>query len=48
LNGEKDVQKQLDKQAAKLIKQLKSLGVDPLGLGAKYMLERGVQSFLIQ
>ena len=28
--------KQLDKQATKLIKQLKSLGVDPLGLGAKY------------
>ncbi|OFD38009.1 germination protein GerHC [Bacillus mycoides] len=30
------VQKQLDVQAAKLIKQFKSLGVDPLGLGAKY------------
>ena len=35
-NIEKDIQKQLDKQATKLIKQLKSLGVDPLGLGAKY------------
>ncbi|MGH0429149.1 Ger(x)C family spore germination protein [Bacillus hominis] len=35
-NIEKDIQKQLDVQAAKLIKQFKSLGVDPLGLGAKY------------
>ncbi|MDX7993407.1 Ger(x)C family spore germination protein, partial [Xenorhabdus sp. psl] len=34
-NIEKNVQKQLDVQAAKLIKQFKSLGVDPLGLGAK-------------
>ncbi|HFJ9373589.1 Ger(x)C family spore germination protein [Bacillus cereus] len=33
---EKAIQKQLDIQAAKLIKQFKSLGVDPLGLGAKY------------
>lgn len=26
----------MDKQGNKLIKQFKSLGVDPLGLGAKY------------
>lgn len=30
------VEKQLEKQAAKLIKKFKLLGVDPLGLGAKY------------
>ncbi len=35
-NIEKDVQKQLDAQAKKLVKQFKSLDVDPLGLGAKY------------
>ncbi|TNO91443.1 Ger(x)C family spore germination protein [Bacillus sp. CD3-1a] len=35
-NIEKDVQRQLNIQAAKLIKQFKSLGVDPLGLGARY------------
>ncbi|MDV6036444.1 Ger(x)C family spore germination protein [Bacillus sp. SM-B1] len=33
---EKVVQKQLNTQATKLIKQFKSLNVDPLGLGAKY------------
>ena len=33
---EKAIQKQLDIQGNKLIKQFKSLGVDPLGLGAKY------------
>ncbi|EEL43332.1 Spore germination protein [Bacillus cereus Rock3-42] len=35
-NIEKAIQKQLDTQGNKLIKQFKSLGVDPLGLGAKY------------
>ncbi|MDA1524920.1 Ger(x)C family spore germination protein [Bacillus cereus] len=35
-NIEKAIQKQLDTQGDKLIKQFKSLGVDPLGLGAKY------------
>ncbi|PGZ76621.1 MULTISPECIES: Ger(x)C family spore germination protein [Bacillus] len=35
-NIEKSIQKQLDTQGNKLIKQFKSLGVDPLGLGAKY------------
>ncbi|MGE6344384.1 Ger(x)C family spore germination protein [Bacillus mycoides] len=33
---EKSVEKQLDATANKLIKQFKSLNVDPLGLGAKY------------
>lgn len=32
----KSIEKQLKKDAAKLIKQFKSLGVDPLGLGAEY------------
>lgn len=32
----KAVEKQLDAKATKLIKQFKSLNVDPLGLGAKY------------
>ncbi|MCI0763770.1 Ger(x)C family spore germination protein [Bacillus sp. TL12] len=32
----KEVEKQLDAKAAKLIKKFKSLDVDPLGLGAKY------------
>ena len=33
---EKSVEKQLECKATKLIKQFKSLNVDPLGLGAKY------------
>ncbi|EEK71089.1 Spore germination protein [Bacillus mycoides] len=32
----KSIEKQLDAKATKLIKQFKSLNVDPLGLGAKY------------